>query len=75
MSKQEIPQEVLELVRFLAETWTDIDKFVYENCTGEQLMKYPVVQGTHNQINLKRISEQPYNKESLHKAVAWMLNT
>jgi hypothetical protein len=75
MSKQEIPQEVLELVRFLAETWTDIDKFVYENCTGEQLMKYPVVQGTRNQINLKRIGEQPYSKESLHKAVAWMLNT
>jgi len=68
-----IPDEVLDLVRFLAETWDDIDQFVYKHCDGEALMKYPVVQGTRNQIDLKRIGEQQYSKENLRKAVDWML--
>jgi len=68
-----IAPEVLDLVRFLAETWTDIDKFVYEHCDGDSLMKYPVIQGTGNQIRLKRIGEQEYKKANLKKAIDWLL--
>lgn len=75
MSKQEIPEEVLDLVRFLAQTWDSIDSFVYENCDGESLMKYPVIQGMRNQMNLREIGKQQYSKENLRKAVDWLLNT
>lgn len=70
-----VPTEVLDLVRFMAKTWAEVDKFVYENCTGDALMKYPVIQGTRNQMDLTKIGEQPINKENLHKAVQWMLST
>ena len=67
-----IPPEVLDLVRFLAATWVEIDKWAYRHCSGEALMKYPVIQGTMNQIRLHRIGEQPLNKANVGKAVAWM---
>lgn len=68
----EIPVEVLDLVRFLAETWVEIDKWAYQH-GGEGLIQYPVVQGTRNQIDLASIGQQPYNKENIRKAVDWML--
>jgi len=68
-----IPAEVLDLVRFLAETWVEVDRFVYKHCDGDALMEYPVVQGTRNQINLQRIGEQGYSKENIRKAVDWLL--
>ena len=67
-----IPIEVLDLVRFLAATWTEVDKFVYEHCDGDALMYYPVVQGTSNQIKLMRIGEQPCSNENIRVAVEWM---
>lgn len=67
-----IPPEVLDLVRFMCATWTEIDKFVYEHCDGNALMHYPVVQGTANQINLMRIGEQPHSTANIYKAVKWM---
>ena len=70
-----VPAEILDLVRFMAKTWAEVDKFVYANCTGDALMQYPVIQGTRNQLDLAKIGEQPINKENLHKAVQWMLST
>lgn len=68
-----IAPEVLDVVRFLAETWVAIDEFVYKNCDGEALMHYPVVQGTRNQINLKKIGEQQYDPARLKAGVEWLL--
>lgn len=68
-----IPCEVLDLVRFMCETWAMIDEWAYT--TGDAIMHYPVVQGTKNQFNLKRIGQQQYNKESIQKAVRWMLES
>ena len=68
------PAEILDLCRFLAKTWAEIDKFVYENCTGDALMRYPVIQGTRNQLNLKKIGEQPINAANTAKAVKFMLS-
>ena len=69
-----IPVEMLDLVRFLAETWDAIDQFVYQHCDRESLMKYPVVQGTRNQTNLRKIGKQPYETKRLKRAVDWLLN-
>ncbi|HBA34877.1 MAG TPA: hypothetical protein DCZ12_12155 [Gammaproteobacteria bacterium] len=68
-----IAPEVLDVVRFLAETWSEIDKFVYQNCDGESLMRYPVVQGTRNQMNLKKIASQGYDPAKLKAGVEWLL--
>lgn len=68
-----MPPELLDLVRFLANTWTAIDEFVYENCDPEKMGKYPVVQGTRNQIDLINIGKQPYNTANIRAAVNYML--
>lgn len=68
-----IPPEVLDLVRFMCATWADIDKWAYENMSGDALMKYPAIQGTSNQINLQRIGEQEHDTANLKKAVKWMM--
>lgn len=73
IKKNEIPGEVLDLLVFMCETWSKIDRFVYEECPGS-LMKYPVIQGTRNQLNINKIGEQGYKKESLQKAVDYMLS-
>ncbi len=68
-----IPPEVLDLVRFMCATWTDIDKWAYANMDSDAMMKYPVIQGTRNQINLQRIGEQAHNTANIHKAVKWLM--
>lgn len=68
-----IAPEVLDVVRFLAETWMEIDEFVYQNCDGDSLMRYPVVQGTRNQANLKKIASQSYDPSRLKTGVEWLL--
>ena len=74
LRKKEIPPEVLDLLRFMCETWNAIDKFVYENCDGDSLIKYPVIQGTSSQINLSKIGEQQYDKKNIAIAVEWMID-
>lgn len=68
-----VPEAVLALVRFLAQTWAAVDRFVYENCDAAALMRYPVVQGTRNQFNLQAIGEQPFDPALLHAGVEFML--
>lgn len=68
-----VPETVLALVRFLAQTWDAVDRFVYENCDGDALMHYPVVQGTRNQLNLRAIGEQPFDPALLRAGVEFML--
>lgn len=69
-----MPKEVLDLVRFLASLYNDIDKCVYEHGDSDLLMKYPVVQGTANQLKLKRIGEQEYSNKTIHTGVEFMLS-
>lgn len=68
-----IPPEVLDLIRFLCATWSEVDQWAYENVDGDALGKYPVIQGTGNQINLQRIGAQTHDTENVNKAVKWML--
>ena len=69
-----MPKEVLDLVRFLASLYNDIDKCVYEHGDSDLLMKYPVVQGTANQLKLKWIGEQEYSNKTIHTGVEFMLS-
>lgn len=70
----QIPSQVLDVVRFLAETWDKIDTFVYQHCDGDALMQYPVIQGTRNQSNLRAIGEQAYSRERIKEGVEWLLS-
>ena len=67
--------EALEgLVIFLANTWSQVDDFVYKHCDGDALMKYPVVQGTRNQMDLRTIgSQEPSSKQAIRDGVSIML--
>lgn len=66
-------EQVKDLARFLSQTWSNIDKFVYEHCF-DSLMQYPVIQGTANQLNIQRIGDQSFDKDNLPKAVNQLLN-
>ena len=68
----EIPKEILDLVRFMCATWTDIDKWAGDLRDRDALLDYPIIQGTFNQIRLLRIGEQPYDTANVGKAVEWM---
>lgn len=66
-------QNVADLARFLANTWVAIDKFVYANVDDDAIDKYPVIQGTSNQINLAKIGAQKYTNTNLYAAIAYLL--
>lgn len=66
-----VPHGVLDLTRFMCKTWSEIDKFVYRNCSD--IGQYPVIQGTQNQLNLARIGEQKINANEINKGVKWLL--
>jgi hypothetical protein len=65
--------ELSNLCRFMCKTWDVIDKFVYENCDGDALMKYPVIQGTQNQFDLRDIGSQPFNRNKSRDGAKYLL--
>jgi hypothetical protein len=67
-----IPPEVLDLVRFLCQTWSEIDLWAHRDA-GEAIISYPVIQGTRNQLNLTAIGEQKYHSDRVSTAVQWMI--
>ena len=73
-----IPCEILDLVRFLAKYVMDLHKLkyeVYKTKNVELLIeKFPILQGTKNQLNMVKIGEQEYDKKNLPHAIKWMLN-
>ena len=69
----QVPEEVLDLARFMCAAWDEVDKWAYRHCDGDTLVKYPVMQGTRNQLNLRRIGEQPYDLKRVGVTVKWMI--
>lgn len=67
-----MPPEVLDLLRFMCATWVQIDEWAHEHVKGDAIMNYPVIQGTGNQMRLRRIGRQPYDSKALHVAAEWM---
>lgn len=66
-------EQLKDLARFLAENWVEVDKFVYSNCPVYNMDKYPVIQGTRNQLDLSKIGSQEYKTENIRKAVDLLL--
>lgn len=71
---------IADLCRFLAKLYCELDALRYstaklppEQIAEHMLFRWPVLQGTRNQISIKRISEQPYDQEALHAGIAAML--
>ena len=70
---KKVPEEIVDLLRFMCETWSEIDTWAYKYCDGDALGRYPVIQGSRNQIDLKTIGQQDYNIKNIRNAVDWML--
>jgi hypothetical protein len=78
--QQGVADGLTDLCRFLAKIYCELDELRYSTAKlpAEQIpdcliCKWTVVQGTRNQLNLKRISEQPYDAENLHAAITHLL--
>ncbi len=67
-----VPPEVLHLLRFMCATWVEVDDWAYEHVGGKALMHYPVIQGTRNQILLRRIGRQPFDQTAIRTAMTYM---
>ncbi|WP_273455018.1 hypothetical protein [Nevskia ramosa] len=68
----DVPIAVLDLLRFMCETWAKTDEWARTNGNLDAIGSYPVIQGTGNQIRLLRISSQPYDHRNLRPALDWM---
>lgn len=66
-----IPDEILDLVRFMCATWAAIDTWAYRDA-GAVIGTYPVIQGTLNQIKLRQIGEQPHDTKRIAAAIQWL---
>lgn len=66
-----VPSGVLDLTRFMCETWTEIDKFVYKNCQNLEL--YPLIQGSKTQSAIRKIGKQKFNPFSVGAGIQAMI--
>jgi len=71
------PPALLALVRFLAKYQKDLNdlrnqciSMTPEECKDALIMRWPVIQGTANQLALKRIGEMDYDTKLVAEAVA-----
>jgi len=74
------PDGLIDLCRFLAAAYCELDELRYstaklppDEIADTLIGKWPVIQGTGNQIKIKRISEQPYDAAKLQSGLAAML--
>ncbi|MFF6475980.1 hypothetical protein ACET4O_14705, partial [Pseudomonas aeruginosa] len=79
-AQHSVPDGAADLCRFLAKLYCELDGLRYstaklpaEQIADALIFKWPVLQGARNQLNIKRISEQPYDESKLHSAIAAML--
>ncbi|MCW8021899.1 hypothetical protein [Pseudomonas aeruginosa] len=79
-AQHSVPDGASDLCRFLAKLYCELDGLRYstaklpaEQIADALIFKCPVLQGARNQLNIKRISEQPYDESKLHSAIAAML--
>ncbi|HGM7534798.1 hypothetical protein JEU54_18185 [Pseudomonas aeruginosa] len=79
-AQHSVPDGTSDLCRFLAKLYCELDGLRYstaklpaEQIADALIFKRPVLQGARNQLNIKRISEQPYDESKLHSAIAAML--
>ena len=62
---------VLDLTRFMCETWNEIDKFVYKNCQNLEL--YPLIQESKTQSAIRKIGKQKFNPFTVGAGIQAMI--
>ena len=67
-----IPEEIIDLVIFMCETWSKINTWVYTD-KHRDILNYPVLQGIRNQLNIEKIAKLPYTRTNLHFAADYIL--
>jgi hypothetical protein len=56
-----VAEDLQHLVRFMCKMWVAIDEWA--SMWNEAMETYPMIQGTRNQMNLREIAAQPYDKK------------
>lgn len=69
----QLPNSLLDLIRFMCNVWHKTNDWAINKVGIDILMSYPMVQGTANQMALRKIAMQPYNTENIREAVDWMI--
>jgi hypothetical protein len=72
--------DLLALACFLAKYQDDLNDLRYkwiamsaEDCKSAVIGQWPIIQGTTNQINLKRVGEIPYESPQVSRAIKAIL--
>jgi hypothetical protein len=66
-----VAEDIQHLVRFMCRTWVAIDEWA--SMCNEAMETYPMIQGTRNQMNLREIAAQPYDKKRVAIGIQLML--
>jgi len=56
--------DVENALRFMTKLWSEIDAWAYQHVCGDALAHYPVVQGTTQQMALKRLARMPIDERA-----------
>ena len=67
-----VPVEIMELVRWLAGAYWDVYDAMMEHDPAT-LIHFPLIQGTRQQIKLRKIGNQECDITAVPAAVEWML--
>jgi hypothetical protein len=67
----EVAEDLQHLIRFMCRTWVAIDEWA--SMFSEAMDTYPMIQGTRNQMNLREIAAQSYDKKRVALGVQLML--
>jgi hypothetical protein len=66
-----VAEDLQHLIRFMCGTWVAIDEWA--SMFSEAMDTYPMIQGTRNQMNLREIAAQSYDKRRVAFGVQLML--
>ena len=69
-----VPIELLDLVRFIADSWNDAHKCIIRSKNVDLLMNYPMVQTSKTQSELTLIGQQKHCAANIQPAIDWLLN-
>ena len=67
-----VAEDLQHLIRFMCRTWVAIDEWA--SMFSEAMDTYPMIQSTRNQMNLREIAAQSYDKKRVALGVQLMLS-
>lgn len=67
-ARTDVPDDI-HLLRLVCEIWNDVDKWAYKHAGVHAIAKYPVVQGTTNQMTLRNLGAMPYAPSAVKRSL------